>query len=463
MVKTKFEETHISQALIGPRYTYKIKKPVKFNFVDYSTLAKRKHFCLEEVRLNRRYSPSMYLGVVRLNNGEYAVKMKTLPAEKRLDKLLTKNQVTPQMIKRLAQVVWHFHRKAKAIKGKFGSAKLLRGVFYGNFQTTSKFVGKVISRRLDQQIQAYLLHFLDLHPDWFAQRIRAGKIRDLHGDLHSENIFYHKKPYIFDCIEFNSDFRYIDCAAEISFLIMDLECRGKNKLADLFLETYLKTSCDQDCRKLLNFYKCHYAYIRGSVLCLAGDFKLAAQHFKLAGQYIKTKPYLLAVGGIIGTGKSTLAKGLAEKWGAIWLRSDEIRKKLAGKLNPANTPHPRRNRPGFKQGIYSPGFTQKTYRAMLAAAEKFLRNGENVVLDASFSKRVFRKNLLRLVRRVKANFKFLETVASSKTILRRLKKRKKDISDAGPWLLNQFKQNYEPPTEMPVIKIVTARKKAAHA
>ena len=144
--KETVEETHISRVIIGPRYTYKIKKPVNFHFVDYSTPAKRKHFCKEEVKLNRRYSPKMYLGVARLENGEYAVKMKTMPAEKRLDRLLDKNQVTPQMMALLAKVVWAFHQRARVARGPFGSPQVLRQAFTNDFRNVKKFIGRYINR-----------------------------------------------------------------------------------------------------------------------------------------------------------------------------------------------------------------------------------------------------------------------------------------------------------------------------
>jgi predicted kinase len=395
----------------------------------------------------------MYLGVVRLKDGEYAVKMKTMPAAKRMDRLLKQNKVTPKMIKRLAQVIWTFHRTAKIVKGKFGKAKTLRQAFEHDFKIATKFKGPTIRPILYRRIHTYLSSFLLLHAKWFARRIKAGKVRDLHGDLYSENIFYLKKPYLFDCIEFNPYFRYVDCAAEVGFFLMDLECRGETKLAKIFLQAYLEQSRDWESLKLLNFYKCHYAFVRGTVNCLARHFKHAKKFFNLAGKYAQEKPALLAVGGIIGTGKSTLAKGLAKSWGARLLQSDKIRKKLAG------VPTLKHYKYGFKKGMYLPAFTQKTYRALLSQAENSLKKGQNVVLDASFSKKSLRKKLISLARRTGANFNFFETVAPNKIILRRLKRRKNDISDAGSWLLDHFKKSYEPPTEMPVIQIMPAPQK----
>lgn len=448
MLQTITEETHISRVLVGPRYTYKIKKPVRFPFVDYSTRAKRKHFCEEEVRLNRRYSPSLYLGVVRLGNGEYAVKMRTLPSSKRLDKLLAKGKVTPGMIRRIADEIWHFHKKAERKKSKYGSPGHLHHIIEDNFKLIAKFRGKSTSR-----LRAYLFRFIMQHRDLLRQRIKQGYIRDLHGDLHSQNIFYHQRPYIFDCIEFNPGFRLIDCAAEISFLLMDLESRGKKNLAKLLLKVYLEKSKDAGSLSLLSFYKCHYACVKGLVRCLSHDFKQARRYFKLAEQYAAEKPYLLAVGGIIGTGKSTLAKGLAEKINAILLRTDEIRITLPGIAKIT------RRRFGFRKGRYSPFFIRKTYNTLFSKARKLLEDGKNVVLDASFSRKIFRQQLIRLARAIKPKFKFIETVLPNRTIIKRLKNRRGNVSDAKAWLLKPFKRSYQSPVEIPTIKVRTASNK----
>ena len=445
----KIEETHISWVIVGLHFTYKIKKPVKFNFLDFSTLEKRKHFCNEEIKLNQRYSPSIYLKVMPISiNGsivDYAVKMKTLPPEKRLDKLITKNKATPSMIKKIAEEIWHFHSKAKASDNisNFGKPDHLRKIYNKDFNSLSHFVGKNISGKEYGQLYHFMNNFLINNKTFFLSRIKEKAIRDRHGDLHSENIFYHNKPYIFDCIEFNPNFRYIDSAAEISFLVMDLEFRKKEELAKIFLNAYLNKSKDYDLLKLLTFYKCHYACVEGLVNILSGNYKKAKEYFKLALRY--TKPYLIAVGGIIGTGKSTLAMGLAEKLGAFLLRSDIVRKKLA------KVPLYDHSGSEFNKSIYSKVFTQKTYQALFSSAVQALGQGQNVVLDASFSKKHFRKQLVRLAQRNNVDFLFIETSAPDKIILKQLKQRKREISDAGSKLLAPFKKSYEAPEEIPVL------------
>ncbi|MFA4966752.1 MAG: AAA family ATPase [Candidatus Margulisiibacteriota bacterium] len=441
----KLAETHISWVLIGPRYTLKIKKPVKFNFLDFSSLAKRKHFCEEELKLNQRFSPSIYLGLVPIFAKDkrkiidYAVMMKTLPSENRLDRLLSKNKVTPQMIKKITEEIWRFHRRAKTGKtiSNFGKPDHLRRVYEKDFKALNQFIGKSLSENTYRQIHAFTTHFLARRRDLFNLRIKEKAIRDMHGDLHSENIFYYKKPYIFDCIEFNSDFRYIDRAAEIGFLLMDLEFRGKANLAKLLLQTYLQKSRDYDLLKLLNFYICHFARVEGLVYSLSGNFKLARRYLQFALSYVKAKPCLIAVGGLIGTGKSTLAKALAGKLGAIILQTDAIRKEF-------ESPSP-----------YSLVCIRKTYQTLFSRAEKLLKQGRSVVLDASFSKKLFRKRLIKLAVKTNADFLFVETVLPDKLILKRLQERPKGISDAGPQLLVPFKKNYEPPAEIHAYKVIT--------
>lgn len=431
------EETHISWVIVGPRYTLKIKKPVKFSFLDFSTLAKRKYFCQQEIKYNRRFSP-IYLKVIpiRENNRiiEYGIVMKTLPPEKRLDKLLDKQKVNPSMAKTLARTIWAFHKHSKRIKN-LKQPKILLRTCEADFKTAQRSHHKTISENQLKQIRSYIIHFLKSNKGLFNRRIKEGKIRDIHGDLHSENIFYHKKPYLFDCIEFNDSFRQIDILAEISFLIMDLEVRGEKLLAETLLKAYLKASGETEVDPLINFYKCHYAFVTGLVATLSNKYKLARRYFKLAEKYASVKPELIAIGGIIGAGKSTLAKDLAKKSGFTLLRSDAIRKELARKIHPAS--------------LYSPAFSRTTYKAMLARAKDALKHNNGVILDATFSKIKYRRWLMELVQKIKPDFKFIEMKLPRKIVLKRLATRKNDISDADPALLDKCIKDYEPPIDIP--------------
>ncbi|MCX5750828.1 MAG: AAA family ATPase [Candidatus Saganbacteria bacterium] len=438
-----FEETHIDHVFIGPKYTYKVKKPVKFSFVDYSTLAKRKHFCREEVRLNRRYSPSVYLGYVPMKNSlgetfEYAVKMKTFAGGERVDKLLHKNRLSMRMVDQIAQMIADFHLKAPSIHSA-GSPVQLKKIVVDTLNNIDKFGKGNLSSGQLKRIKKFLLSFLSDKHLLFLQRIKNGKIKDLHGDLHTENIFYHKKPYLLDCVEFNADLRRIDVAAEISFILMDIEFRGRPDLALELLKAYLNRTGDFKALPLLNCYKCYYSCVRGMVSGMEGKHKLAKRYLRLALKYATRKPFIIAVGGIIGSGKSILAKALSETLGFPLLRSDQIRKSLVGTRVP-------------RAKLYSQSFNQKTYAALFNQARRILKQGQSVILDASFSKRGYREKLKALAKASGVDYVFIETVLSKKEIVQRLKKRRGDISDAGPDLLEFFIKTYELSTDIPAGK-----------
>jgi aminoglycoside phosphotransferase family enzyme/predicted kinase len=433
-----FKETHIDYLLIGKDYTYKIKKTIKFPFIDYSTLAKRKHFCQEELRLNRRYSPKIYLGVVPIKNQkgklvDYAVKMKTLPIKRSLDILIKQNKVTKKMIVALADEVWRFHQKAAkgpqiAAHGRPAYLLEVNRLLFSDIHTAGN---KIIGPDLANIFKTHFDNFINQHQQLLNSRIKNRKIRDLHGDLHLGNIFYTNRPIIFDCIEFNTRYRYIDLAQEISFILMDLEAYGRPDLANTFLSRYLRNCHDYSIISLIHFYKCHYACVSGYVHNLAKKNVLARKYYKLAAQY--AQPQLIAIGGVIGAGKSTLAQQLAKELGAKLLRSDEIRTDKS----------------------YSPTAIKKNYQTLLKLAADLLSKGETVILDATFSKRLYRQELQRTARQTKTNLLFIELTAPKSVLLKRLKGRQNDLSDAGPKLLNSFLKDYEPPVELSKISLLS--------
>lgn len=448
------EETHIDCVLVGPKFAYKIKKPVKFSFVDYSTLAKRKHFCHEELRLNRRYSPSIYFGVVPIEQDgkivDCAVKMKSFLPEERLDRLLLKNKVSPKMIGEIARMLAAFHLRAQKISGQSFYPNLKK-TLADNLNNISDYVGKSISRGDFNDLSAFLKNFPEKNRPFFVRRIKEGKIKDLHGDLHAENIFYRKKPYILDCIEFNSRFRQIDTAQELAFILMSFELLGKKELSFNLLKIYLERTKDYSALPLLNYYKCHYAAVRGMVNSMEGNFFVARRYFSLAKKYMEKKPLFLSMTGLIGTGKSTLAIALAGKLGLKILRSDELRKKLA-KVSPSTHLAP---------AFYSKNFTNKTYGKMFSLAKDSLGEGRGVILDASFSKEEERKKTLQLAQDFNLDPLFIETSLPEKIILRRLSKRKKDVSDAGPGLLKSFSEAYDKTSDIPgenLVRVVGSSK-----
>ena len=271
-------ETHISWVLLG-EYVYKIKKPVKFSFLDFSTLEKRKHFCEEEVRLNRRLSPDVYLGVVPIaknaKNGGitlegkgkaigYAVKMKRL--ENKMDDLLRQGKVTASQVTEIAAIVAGFHQKIESVQG--GSPELVRKQI-ADLRNHKETIGKACG--LGEKVDAVVSpceRFIEKNRGLMEKRIAEGKVKDCHGDLHSANIFIGRKIRIIDGIEFSTDFRYVDVASEIAFMAMDLDAFRKEELSKLFVDEYIRRTGDDELRSLLPLYKCYRANVRAKIAAI---------------------------------------------------------------------------------------------------------------------------------------------------------------------------------------------------
>jgi aminoglycoside phosphotransferase family enzyme len=306
-------QTHISFVFLTKRFVYKVKKAVDFGFLDFTTLEKRRFFCEKELELNRRLCGDMYLEVVPINKAnaikikgagetvEYAVKMKRMPQEKMMSKLLEKNKVDDKLIDRIAKIIAEFHSKAETSRriSEFGSLATIETNWKENFAQTEEYVGKTISIEDFKLIHERVEDFVKRKVSLFEKRRAEGRVRDCHGDIHSGNIFVTDGIYIFDAIEFNERFRYSDVAADVAFLAMDLDFRERPGLSDFFVERYIKYSGDQELTRLLPFYKCYRAYVRGKVI----SFKLkdpnvssedrnsaekeAKAYFKLASTYAK--------------------------------------------------------------------------------------------------------------------------------------------------------------------------------
>ncbi|MBU0505662.1 MAG: hypothetical protein ABII18_07345 [bacterium] len=273
-------ETHLSWVLLTGKCAYKIKKEVKFPFVDFSTLAKRKHYYYEELKLNQRYSPDVYLDVLEIKKHnhqlsigseegfvvEYALKMVQLPHLSRLDVVIENNQIQQKMLFELVDVVINFHKKTKKVSDSlYASPDMIQG-YVNNLQNFRIPFEKEF--RLGKTVDQILLacnHFLKENRNLFIQRQQKGFIRECHGDLHTRNIYYIKKPVLTDCIEFNNDLRKVDIALDISFLIMDLEARGLWKYTKDLTEYYVSCFEKADFEKLIIFYKCWMSSVRALV------------------------------------------------------------------------------------------------------------------------------------------------------------------------------------------------------
>ncbi len=454
------EETHISHLFFAGDLVYKIKKSVQFSFLDFSTLAKRRHYLQEELRLNRRLAPSVYLGVVPLafdglrwqlggwfKPAEYALVMRRLPEKRMLTFLLETRQASIEMMNDLAKMLADFHAGAEVVKDLSPSAYLsiVKKYWHENLTEWEAFIPGSERKGL-RAIKEFGVDFLERRHGLLAQRVAEGWIRDVHGDLHAEHICFAPEGIeIFDCIEFNSELRRCDLASEIGFLVMDLCVRGGEALAERLVAEYLSFMKDPALPELLPFFACYRALVRAKVhaLRLAGWNDETARYFRYARRlaWEPLKPFLVMVCGLTGSGKSTLARELAERLGLPAINSDVVRKQIASK--------PGREIVPLNQGIYSPAMTEKTYAKMIRQAEKQLRAGKGAILDATFTRREAREKVFRLAEKYRIPLVVIHCSAREASIEQRLHERAlagTDISD-GRWEIYVAQKAADEPIE----------------
>ncbi len=466
-------QTHISFVLLAGEYVYKIKKPVDFGFLNFSTLARRRYYCQQEITLNSRLCPEIYLGIVPIveDKGEYhlggrgriveyAVKMARLPREGMMDYLLAENKVTKDMVEALADKLANFHERSATgpAIARQGSLRTVAFNWEENFKQTEANVGITISAKQYRYLQAYVSAFMQRHRSLFRKRIAEGHIRDCHGDLRAAAVCFTDDICVFDCIEFSRRFRYSDVASEVAFLAMDLDVNGHTELAQTFVDRYVKTSGDGDLLNLLDFYRCYRAYVRGKVEGFTlGQPEIDAEtkdktldackrYFALACDYASPSqpPLLLITCGLVGTGKSALANGIASKFDMDVISSDVVRKELAGIASQDHRYEP------YQRGIYSRQFTQRTYKVMFDRGRELLRQGRSVILDATFSQKQQREQAHRLAGEAGALFFCVEAAADEATVRQRLEQRTHDpsaVSDAGWEVYEAQKATFEPVNE----------------
>jgi aminoglycoside phosphotransferase family enzyme/predicted kinase len=459
----KIIQTHTSWVFLTGKYAYKIKKPVNFGFLNYSTLSLRRKYCQLELKLNRRFSPELYLKVLPIRKyknkigfsekGEiidYAIKMKELSQEKIMTNLLLKNEIDYLTIKNLATVVGNFHNSLKNDKEDliYGSLEVIRYNWDENFYQTKDFINKTISEKQYNLIKEAVERFIFEKEDLFLKRIKEGKIKYCHGDLHSQNIFVGDKIYLFDGIEFNKRFAISDTFSEIAFMIMDLEFYERKDLADYFLDNYLKITNDFSGLSLLTFYKTYRAYVRGKVtsfLLLQAVkekekiLEKAKRYFRLAETYadnLFAKKKFIIFFGLIGSGKSFIAEKLAIKKEAIVLKTDVVRKELANL-----SPEEERKVP-YQKNIYSYFFSQRIYKYLIKRSKKYYKNGYSVFLDGTFNKKEWRDMVKKILNK-KITPIWIYLYAREKIIRKRLRKVRK-ISN-GRWeIFRQMRKDFHP-------------------
>lgn len=305
-------QTHISWVFITDRFAYKVKKPVDFGFLNFTTLRRRHHYLHEELILNRRLCPDIYLevlpitahhGEARLGGSghplEYALKMVRLPQEGMMDEVADRGELRQEHLDRIiARLVPFYVQAATGLRiNKFGEPAIISYNHEENFSQTENLVGSLLSRELFEHIRTFARSFLVQNRALFFKRIHEGRIRDCHGDLHMRNICLADEVYIYDCIEFNARFRYGDVAADVDFLAMDLDFHGFRALSRYFVERLARAAGDPELLVMLDFYKCYRAYVRGKIAAFtARDSELtpaaraqaeqtARAYFSLAGEY----------------------------------------------------------------------------------------------------------------------------------------------------------------------------------
>jgi uncharacterized protein len=458
-------QTHASAVVLTASRVYKLKKPKDFGFFDYSTPALRRHFCQQEVLLNTRLAPQVYLGVApvllfsgdRLRFGptflpgdvplpgtmidggcvvDYAVVMARLPDEAMLECKVRAGTADSSLLGEIARSVAAFHATAQTDEhiASFGRLEVIGGNWEENFEQMRPYVGRTLDTPTYDRIVAYIRHFLDERTPLFASRVEDGRIRDCHGDLRLQHVYLLDSEHrlaIIDGIEFNERFRYSDVASEVAFLAMELDAAGRFDLSRAFVDRYVAATWDDTLREVLPFYTCYRACVRGKVTSFQLDEAevLAAQResarqeaaslFALAASYASgpTRPTLLMVGGLMGTGKSTLARALHHELGWALFSSDTVRKCLAH-LDPAQPAAF-----AFGQGLYRPEQTAHIYQAMLVEAGAVLASGRSVLLDASFIRRADRQAAAREATARGAHTLFVECICPREVALERLARR----------------------------------------
>jgi aminoglycoside phosphotransferase family enzyme/predicted kinase len=393
-------ETHSSWVFLTDRFAFKLKKPVRFEFLDFSTPELRRRACLEEVQLNRRLAPDVYLGVLPITqdsagilaldgNGQpidWVVQMRRLPVNQTLDVVLREDRLTVEHIQSIAKLLTDFYSKLlrKSISPDEYHEALDRHIrANGVVLLGSSNADKSRIRR----IQTAQLLYLNVEADLFGSRATEGRIVEGHGDLRPEHIYLNGRPIVIDCIEFSDELRTLDFADEISFLGMECQRLGSDGLGELILAEY-ETKCgDHVPPSLFVFYQCYRATVRAKVALLrevqmpagaeGASTDLAAQYIDLADRYAEQlgPSTLLIVGGLMGSGKSTLAANLTDALAGELLSTDHIRH---GSIGSSAVPE------GYGQGNYQPGMRHRVYNELFRHANELLKDGQSVVLDGTF-------------------------------------------------------------------------------
>jgi aminoglycoside phosphotransferase family enzyme/predicted kinase len=454
-------QTHISYVLLTGDFAYKVKKPVNLGFVDFSTLGRRRHFCREELRLNQRGAPEVYVDVVRIcqngddftlgvgNEIDCAVKMRQLPENGMFNRMLERGALQITEINHLARRVAEYHANAPTSPrlSEFGRPDRIRQIIEDNYTQTRRFIGGPLTQDQFDQTRAFTDSFFDRRADLFEIRRQNGFVRECHGDLHLANVCqWNDQIVLFDCIEFNDSFRCIDVIQDAAFAAMDLQASGHPDFSTQFINQYVERTGDWDDLQLLPLYLCRHAYVRGKVNALLttepevsdqskqSALQKAAEYFRLARKYAEpTQGQILLVTGVSGSGKSTVASQLARASAALHIRSDAVRKHLTD--TPLDAPAP--------PHAYDAATTDRTYARLLELGITLARSGFTVILDATYLRHTHRKSAIETAAGAGIPLRIISCTAPPHVLRARLSARTGDVSDAGPELLESQLRNIE--------------------
>lgn len=474
----ELRETHISAVYLLEADVYKVKKPVDFGFLDFSTPEKRREACEAEIRLNRRFSPEVYLGVVPITRDEggrhrvggegeivdHAVHMRRLPDDERADVLLERGALGPADMDRVATAIARLHERcrADAETARYGTAEAIGVNVRENFEQTRAVLDHYLREGEAAEIEEYQIGALQEMKAVFEARIARGAVRDGHGDLRLEHVYLRGdgRTTILDCIEFNDRFRYADVASDLAFLTMDLAHLRRVDLAEHLLSAYARESNDFDLYSVIDFYESYRAFVRAKISTLLAENQAAPHELRRRAAEEARRYFLLAiaaeraqvmrrvvvvVGGIIAAGKSTLAGWISDRIGAPVVEADRTRKSMLGVA--ATT----RVTDGAFSGAYDKGFTERVYDELLRRAGVVLASGRPVILDASFRSPKMRLAARDLARAHGVPFFFVECRAPAEVCKARLSRREGRadvVSDGRLAIFDDFLKEWQPVTEL---------------
>ncbi len=461
-------QTHISWVILTGEFAYKLKKPLDFGFLDFSTLEKRRRYCLLELELNRRLAPSIYLEVLALvpdgdrlrlvplaeagdHAVDYCLKMRQFADDALMLDQLRRGILDASSMDMLAHAIADFHARAPRLPtsdhSTLGSSAMLAAHIRDNLEA-----GRSIPscKPLLEQLERYAGDAMGQLGEAIDRRRADGFVRECHGDLHLRNIaMIDGVPTPFDCIEFNDDFRIIDVMNDIAFLVMDCDAEGRPDLGLRFLSRYLEATGDYAGLRMLGLYAAYRAGVRGKVASLLSrdpgigsderrhQIRQAEDYYRLALSYFKARPpRLFAIGGLSGSGKSHLALLGCGPERAVIIRSDATRKRLAAQH--ADLP------------LYGEAMTGLTYQTMFDAARQSLEAGWSVILDATFLDAKWRDRVRSLGAEMRVPIELLWLDIPEAELRRRIAARSRegrDVSDADLEVLEMQLRRFRPPTE----------------